>query len=86
MIFTILPALASESDPPKTVKSCAMGNQLVGLLEGTLVEQELNALPRRHLAAFVLLLAALGSAAFFGQVVALFELFKLLFEVHSGRL
>ena len=118
MIFTIFAALASESDPPNTVKSCAntkhqpavdppvagdeavavelllghaevaaaVRDQLVGFLEGAFIEQELDALARRHLAFFVLLLAALLAAAFFGQVVALLQLFQFLFEVHGAQI
>ena len=44
-----------------------MGDQFVGLFEGAFVEQELDALARRHLAFLVLPFAALGSAAFLRQ-------------------
>ena len=116
--MTILPALASESEPPKTVKSCAktkdqaafdaavagdeavavklllghaevvaaVRDQLVGLLEGAFVEQELDALARRHLAFLVLLLAALFPAAFFGQVIALLEFLEFLFQIHRPQI
>src|SRR6185369_3258198 len=48
-------------------------------------EQKLDALPRRHLAFLVLLLAALSSAASFGELVAFFQFFQFLFEVHGGN-
>ena len=86
MILTIFAALASESEPPKTVKSCAktkttrpcdaavagdeavagdalrvhakiggaVGDELVGLFEGALVEQEVDALARGELAGLAL--------------------------------
>ena len=63
-----------------------MGDQLVGFFKRALVEQELDALARRHLAFFMLLFPALRPAAFFCQMVALLQLFQLLFEVHGGRL
>ena len=48
----------------------AMGDQLVGLFESALVEQELDALAGGHLAFFVLPIAALGAATVCGKVVA----------------
>ena len=115
MIFTILSALVSESDPPRTVKSCAkhedqpafdaavagdeavaedllvrhaevgaaMGDELVGLFEGAFIEQELDALARRHLALFVLAFAALGAASGFRKFVAPLQLRQLLLKVHG---
>ena len=47
-----------------------MGDQLVGLFESALVEQELDALAGGHLAFFVLPIAALGAATVCGKVVA----------------
>src|SRR6185369_12393559 len=44
----------------------AMRDELVGLLEGAFVEQELDALARRHLTFFMLALAAFGTASGFG--------------------
>ena len=105
MILTILAALVSESEPPKTVKSCAktktvrpvdgavagdeavarnallvhaevggaVGDELVGLLEGAVVEQQLDTLARRELACLVLALAAFRAPGFFGQGVAAFQ-------------
>ena len=61
-----------------------MRDQLVGFLERAFIEQKFDALARRHLAFFMLLLAALLAAAFFGQMVALLQLFQLLFEVHGA--
>ena len=64
----------------------AVGDQLVGLFEGAFVEQEFDALAGRHLAFFVLALAALRAAAFFGQLVALFQFGNFFFEFHGERL
>ena len=118
MILTIFPAFVSESDPPKTVKSCAnnihqpafdaavagdkavavrlllghaevvavVRDQLVGLFEGAFVEQELDALPRRHFAFFVLPLAALRASTLFGKLVAPFQFCKFFFKIHGGRI
>jgi hypothetical protein len=95
MIFTILaafdPAIPGNEAVAKVFLlahaeiRAAVGDQLVGLFEGALVEQKLDALPRRHLAFFVLLLAALSSAASFGELVAFFQFFQFLFEVHGGN-
>ncbi len=63
-----------------------MGNQLVGLFEGALIEQELNALAGRHLALFMLARTALFTAARFGQRVTTLQFGQLLFEVHKGGL
>ncbi len=63
----------------------AMGDQLVGLFEGTFVEQEGDALARRHLAFLVLALVTLFSAASFCQAVALLQFFQLLFQSHAGN-
>ncbi len=48
----------------------AMGDELVGLLEGAFVEEEVDALAGGELAGFVLALAALGASALFGDGVA----------------
>ena len=48
----------------------AMGDQLVGFLEGAFVEQELDTLAGRHFAFLVFARAALFAAAGFGQGVA----------------
>ena len=64
----------------------AMRDQLVGLLEGAFVEQELDALAGRHFAFFVLALAALLSAAVFGQLIARLQFGEFLFEVHGGEI
>ena len=63
-----------------------MGDEAVSLFEGAFVEQELDALARRHFAFFVLALAAFFSAAFFGQTIAAFQFLQFLFEVHGSRL
>ena len=63
----------------------AVRDQLVGLFEGALVEQKLDALARRHLAFFVLALAALRASAFFGKLVALFQFCNFFFEIHGGK-
>ena len=49
----------------------AVGDQLVGFLERAFVEQKFDALARRHLAFFMLPLAALGPSTVFGQLVPL---------------
>ena len=64
----------------------AVRDQLVGLFEGAVVEQELDALAGRHLAFFVLALAALRSAAVFGELVAFLEFGDFLFEIHARGL
>ena len=64
--------------------AAAVCDQLVGLFEGAFVEQELDALPRRHFAFFVLALAALLASAVFGQLVALLQFCDFLFEIHVG--
>jgi hypothetical protein len=46
-----------------------VSDQFVGLFEGALVEQELDAFAGRHLALFVLAGAALFAASGFGQGV-----------------
>jgi len=52
----------------------AVGDQFVGFFEGAVVEQEVDALAGGELAFFVLAFAAGGSAAFFGEVIALLQL------------
>ena len=64
----------------------AMRDQLIGFLEGALVEQKLDALAGRHLALFVLPLAPLRAAAFLGHLVSLFQFGNLLFEFHREPL
>src|SRR5579863_2629997 len=64
----------------------AVGDELVGLFEGAVVEQELDALAGRHFSFFVLALAALGSAAVFGELVAFLQFSNFLFEIHGGRI
>src|SRR6266550_6818742 len=61
---------------------CAMGYEAVRFLEGAFVEKKFDALTRRHLAFFVLALAALFAAAFLGKLVATLEFLQFLFEVH----
>ena len=60
-----------------------MGDQLVGLFEGAFVEQELDALARRHLALLVFARAALCASAGFGEGVAALQFGQLLFQVHG---
>ena len=64
----------------------AVRDQLVGLFEGALVEQKLDALAGGHLAFLVLALAALGASAIFSQLVAPFEFVDFLCEVHGPKL
>ena len=61
----------------------AMRDQLVGLFEGAFVEQELDALARRHLALLVLAGAALFASTGIGQRVAALQFGQLLFQVHG---
>ena len=61
----------------------AVGYQLIGFLEGAVIEQELDALAGGHFAFLVLSLAALRSAALFGQAIAFLKLLQLLFQVHE---
>ena len=48
----------------------SVGDEFVGLFEGALVEEEVDALAGRELAEFVLAGAALGASAFFGDGMA----------------
>src|SRR5579863_2063592 len=64
----------------------AVGDQLVGLFESALVEQELDALAGRHLAFFVLAFPALRTAAFLGQVIAPLQFGQFLFAVHREEI
>ena len=105
MTLTILAALVSESEPPKTVKSCAkahtsaavdaavaghhavarddllghaevaaaVGDELVDLLEGAGIEQQVDALARGEPAAVVLPLQPLLAAAQLGAAVQVLE-------------
>ena len=61
----------------------AMGDQFVGLFEGAFVEQELDALARRHLALLVLARPALFASACFGQRVAALQFGQFLFQIHA---
>ena len=63
----------------------AVRDQLVGLFEGAFVEQEFDALPRRHLAFLVLALTPFFASACFGQLVALFQFRDFFFEIHGGK-
>ena len=64
----------------------AVGDEFVGLFEGAFVEQELDALPRRHFAFLVLALAALRASSVFGELVALLQFGEFLFEIHGGEI
>jgi hypothetical protein len=62
----------------------AMDDELVGLLEGALVEQELDALARRQLALLVLApLAALAPPPSSAMRVAAFQFSQFLFQIHG---
>jgi hypothetical protein len=50
-----------------------MGDELVRLLEGAGIEQQLDPLPCGELAGAVLALAAFGAAGFVGEGVAAFQ-------------
>ncbi len=63
----------------------AVGEQFVGLFERALVEQEVDAPARRHLAFLVLALVALFSATGLGQAVTFLQFFQLLFQSHAGN-
>src|ERR1035441_8737128 len=63
-----------------------VGDELVGLLERALIEQELHALAGRHFAFFMLPLATLGTSAILGELVPLFQFGHFLFEVHGRKL
>ena len=60
----------------------AVGDELVGLLEGAFVEQKLDALAGRHFALFMLALAALRPATFLGQLVPFLQFGNLFFQFH----
>ena len=62
-----------------------MRDQLVGFFEGAVIEQELDALPRRHFAFLVLALAAFFTSAFFGESVTLLQFCELFFEIHVRK-
>ena len=64
----------------------AMRDELIGLLERPLIEQELDALAGRHLSFFMLALAALGAATVFRELVPLIEFGDFLFEIHGQGL
>ena len=51
--------------------AATMRDQLIGLLESAVIEQELDTLPRRHFTFLVLALAPLLASASFGKLVAL---------------
>src|SRR5260370_12685555 len=61
-------------------------DQLVGLFEGAFIEQELDALARRHLSLAMLALPALGAPARLGDGIAALELDESLFKIHVDRL
>ena len=66
--------------------SAAMGHKFVGLLERTLVQQEFNALARRHLAFFMLLFQPSQPATLIGQLAAPLKFRQFLFKFHSGTI
>ena len=55
---------------------CPVRDELVGLFEGALVQQEVDALPRRKLSGFALPCAPLCAATLFGDGVARGKLCK----------
>ena len=63
-----------------------MRDEFVRLFKRPLVEQELDALARRHLAFFVLALATLRASAVLGQLIALLQFGKLFFQFHRESL
>ena len=63
----------------------AVRDQLVGLFEGAVIEQELDALPRRHFAFLVLAFAALFASALVGEPVTFLQFCKLFFEIHVRK-
>jgi hypothetical protein len=63
-----------------------MSDKAVGLLEGSFIEKKLDALTGRHLAFFVLSLAAFLSPAFLRQLVAAFQFLQFLLKVHGRGL
>src|SRR5207248_2986479 len=64
---------------------CAVvGDQLVGLFEGALVEQELDTLTGRHLARVMLFLLSLRASALLSEFVSSLQLGQFFFEVHSS--
>ena len=63
-----------------------MRDQLVGLFESAVVEQELDTLARRHFAFLVLALAALLASARLGELVTLFQFRSFFFEIHVGKI
>ena len=60
-----------------------MGDELVGLFESAFVEQEFNALPRRHFALLVLARPAFFTSARFGKGVAALQFRQFLFQIHA---
>ena len=87
------PAIAGDeaiavdtSAPPSRNRAQRCATSLSVSSKRAFVEQKLNAFARRHLAFFMLLLAAPDPAAFLGQMIALFEFFQLLFEIHGPQI
>src|SRR5262249_7058205 len=62
---------------------CPVGDKSVCLLERAFIKQELDALARRHLAFFVLALAAFLASAFVSELVAAFQLLDFFLKVHG---
>src|SRR5208282_2194943 len=65
--------------------AAAMRDQLVGLFEAAFVEQELDALPRQHLAFLMLALAPLLASTFFSELIALLQFSDFSFDIHGGK-
>jgi len=63
----------------------AVRDQLVGFFEGAVIEQELDALARRHFAFFVLALAALLASPSFGELITPFQFRGFFFEIHARK-
>ena len=61
-----------------------MSDELVGFFKGAVIKQKLDALPRGHLAFFMLPFAALGSASFFRKAIALLKFCELFIKIHGG--
>jgi hypothetical protein len=64
----------------------AVRDQFVGLLERAIVQQELDAFPRRHLPFFVLPFAALFAAALLGKAIAFLEFGQFVFVFHGAAI
>src|SRR5262249_9069084 len=76
-------AIAKDLALLHTEISALVRDHLVEFLEGTLVEEEFNALARGHLAFFMLTGAAFFTASDFGQRIAAFDLGECVFQINE---